>query len=94
MAAAAQTMNIHEAKTHLSRLVADVEAGGEVVIARAGKPVVKLVRVDAKSPRRLPRLGGLEGQFIVPDDFDTMFAGEIRAMFEDGPLFPPETPDA
>ncbi len=60
LAHAAQTVNIHEAKTHFSRLVAEVKAGGEVVIARAGTPVVKLGRVDAEPPRRLPRLGGLE----------------------------------
>jgi prevent-host-death family protein len=77
-----RTVNVHEAKTHLSRLLAEVEAGEEIVIARAGKPVARVVSVDATDkPRR--RLGGLRGQFTVPDDFDTWAQDEIIAMFED-----------
>ena len=83
-------VNIHHAKTNLSRLVAEAAAGEPFVIARAGKPLVKVVPVDAPAGHRLPRLGGMEGQFQIPDDFDTMFSEEIRAMFEDGPLFPTE----
>lgn len=60
--------NVHEAKTHFSKLLAKVEAGEEVVIARAGKPVAKLVPVaDKKIPRRL---GTAKGQIVVPDDFN------------------------
>jgi prevent-host-death family protein len=73
------TVNIHEAKTNLSRLLAQVAAGEEVIIAKAGKPIAKLVPVGPAKPQR--RLGGLEGQFKVPDDFDTMFAKEIEEMF-------------
>lgn len=58
--------NIHEAKTHLSQLIEQVEAGGEAIIARAGKPVVRLVRVDEEPKRRL--LGRLEGRFKLPDE--------------------------
>ena len=75
-------VNIHAAKTHLSRLVDEAAAGQEIVIARAGKPVARLV---ALAPDKKPRvLGGLDGMFNVPDDFDTLCAEEIRAMFEDG----------
>ena len=76
------TVNIHAAKTHLSRLVDEAAAGQEIVIARAGKPVARLVALDPNKKRRA--LGGLEGQFKVPDDFDTMCSEEIRALFEEG----------
>lgn len=79
-------INIHEAKTHLSRWIEAVEKGTEteVVIARAGKPIAKLVRLDA-SPIRRPIIFGIaKGQFTMPDDFDAhdayiekLFNGEI-----------------
>jgi prevent-host-death family protein len=85
------TFNIHEAKTHFSRLVDQAAAGGEVVIAKAGKPVAKLVPFS-KSPERaaLPKrkLGILEGKAIIPDDFDAPLPDDVLALFEDGPLFP------
>jgi prevent-host-death family protein len=78
-------VNMHEAKTHLSRLVEQAANGEPFVIARAGKPLVKVVPIEtpaeAEKPK-LPRLGFMRGQFSVPDDFDTMFADEIRRMFE------------
>lgn len=75
------TVNIHEAKTQLSKLIEAVNSGQEVIIARAGKPVARLVAIDsAKLPPR--RLGGLEGRFTIPDDFDTMCANEIADLFE------------
>lgn len=58
--------NIHEAKSHLSRLIEQVEAGGEAVIARAGKPVVPLVRVEELPRRRV--LVQLKGRFKLPDE--------------------------
>jgi prevent-host-death family protein len=76
-----RTVNIHEAKTHLSRLVEAAARGEPFIIAKAGKPLVKVVPLEAPG-RRPSRLGGLEGRFTVPDDFDTMFADEIRTMFE------------
>ena len=82
-----KTVNIHEAKTNLSRLIEGVGQGESFIIAKAGKPVAKVVPIFEKPPQRI---GFMEGQFEVPDDFDTMFAEEIRAMFEDGPLFPDE----
>jgi prevent-host-death family protein len=77
-----QTVNIHEAKTHLSKLIEQTLAEGEgFVIARAGKPVVKVVPLDqAEAPK--PRFGFLKGRMTFPDDFDTFGQEEIEAMFE------------
>jgi prevent-host-death family protein len=75
------TVNIHEAKTHLSRLIERAVAGEPFVIAKAGKPLVKVVAINA--PEEQPsRLGFLKGQFSIPDDFDTMGQDEIIRMFE------------
>lgn len=73
-------VNVHEAKSQLSRLLIAVEAGEEVVIARAGRPVARLVGLEAAAPRR--RLGLLKGQFTVPEDFDTPLPGDVLALFE------------
>jgi prevent-host-death family protein len=77
-----RTVNIHAAKTHLSRLVEDAAAGEEIIIAKSGKPVARLCPL-AEPPRRR-QLGILNGQFEIPDDFDTMFEDEIRELFEKG----------
>jgi prevent-host-death family protein len=72
--------NIHAAKTQLSRLLDAAAAGGEVIIARAGKPVARLVPITgAKHPRRL---GTLAGKLLVPDDFDDPLPDEVIAEFE------------
>jgi len=71
-------VNIHEAKTHLSRLLAEVEEGGEVVIGRAGKPVARLVRYGASPAPRVP--GAWRGQVEIAEDFDELPA-EIAAAF-------------
>jgi prevent-host-death family protein len=73
------TINIHEAKTHLSRLLERVEAGETIVIARAGDPIAKIAPLDA--PPKPRRLGFLAGEFRVPRDFDRLGAAEIAAMF-------------
>ena len=75
-------VNVHEAKTHLSRLLEDVESGGEVVIARAGKPVARLVPISPASKPK--RLGLLEGRFEVPDDLNEPLPPDVQAGFEDG----------
>jgi len=62
-------VNIHEAKTQLSRLIAKVEQGEEVVIARAGEPVVKLVRAERSKQDR--KLGQYAGKILIADDFDS-----------------------
>lgn len=72
-------INIHEAKTHLSRLVDDAVHGESFIIAKAGTPLVKVVALDA--PEEPKRIGFLDGEILVPDDFDTMGADEIAALF-------------
>jgi prevent-host-death family protein len=61
-------VNIHEAKTQLSRLIAKVEEGEEVIIARAGEPVAKLIRADRSTQRR--KLGEYAGKIVIAADFD------------------------
>lgn len=73
------TFNIHEAKTQLSRLVDRAARGEAFVIAKAGKPLVKVSAVDA--PAEPKRLGFLKGEIEVPDDFDRMGEREIAALF-------------
>jgi prevent-host-death family protein len=75
-----RTVNIHEAKTHLSRLVEEVGEGKEVVIAKAGKPVARLV--PAKRVRQHRKLGWLAGKLEVPADFDAPLPGEVIGEFE------------
>ena len=74
-----RTVNIHEAKTHLSRLIDQAINGEPFVIAKAGKPLVKVVAIDA--PARPQRLGFLAGRIAVPDDYDRMGQAEIAALF-------------
>jgi prevent-host-death family protein len=76
------TVNIHEAKAHLSKLVERAAKGEAFVIAKAGKPLVKVVALKAPDTPR--RLGFLTGQITVPDDFDRMGAAEIEALFGSG----------
>ena len=73
------SVNIHEAKTHLSRLLDQAAKGEAVVIAKAGKPVAKLTAIDAPVMRK--RLGFLSGEVRVPDDFDRMGDDEISGLF-------------
>jgi prevent-host-death family protein len=73
-------VNVHAAKTQLSRLLDAAAAGEEVIIAKAGKPVARLVPITAvKQPRRL---GTLAGKLHVPDDFDDPLPDDIIAQFE------------
>jgi prevent-host-death family protein len=74
------TINIHEAKTHLSRLVDEVAAGAEIIIAKAGKPMARLVAIS--TPVRKKHLGLLKGKIKVPDDFNAPLDDEIVATFE------------
>ena len=73
-------VNIHEAKTHLSRLIEQAVAGEPFVIAKAGKPLVKVAALDAQTSSA-SRLGFMKGQIKVPDDFDRMGADEIETLF-------------
>ncbi len=77
MAGAAAQFNIHEAKTHLSRIVSRVEAGEEIVLSRDGRPVAKVVRLDS-SVRRVKR-GSLRGKITFADDWDSAETNESIA---------------
>ncbi|HTR57341.1 MAG TPA: type II toxin-antitoxin system Phd/YefM family antitoxin [Casimicrobiaceae bacterium] len=74
------TFNIHEAKTHLSRLIEEVSGGAEIVIAKAGKPVAKLVPIDPIRPVRKP--GFLKGKIRIPADFDAPLPDWLLDAFE------------
>ncbi|HKM70864.1 MAG TPA: type II toxin-antitoxin system prevent-host-death family antitoxin [Stellaceae bacterium] len=78
------TVNIHEAKTHLSRLVERAAKGEPFVIAKAGKPLVKVTALDTPTARQVRRLGFMAGQITVPDDFDRMGSVEIEELFGGG----------
>jgi prevent-host-death family protein len=73
--------NIHEAKTHLSRLVERAAAGEPFIIAKAGKPMVVVAPVPQAQVKAPQRRGFLAGQISVPDDFDDMFTDEIEELF-------------
>ncbi len=79
-----KTVNIHEAKTQLSKLVEDASKGEPFIIAKAGKPVVKVIALSAPTGAEVRRLGFMAGQIAVPDDFDQMGAEEIEQIFGGG----------
>ena len=79
-----KTVNIHQAKTHLSKLIEEASKGQSFVIAKAGKPMVKVMALDTPAGAEVRRLGFLAGQISVPDDFDRMGKEEIEAMFGGG----------
>ncbi|MCX7090382.1 MAG: type II toxin-antitoxin system prevent-host-death family antitoxin [Legionellales bacterium] len=72
-------VNIHEAKTHLSKLIDEAVKGESFIIAKAGKPLVKVTRLDL--PTKTRRTGFMSGCIKVPDDFDRMGSAEIDALF-------------
>jgi prevent-host-death family protein len=75
-----KSVNIHAAKTNLSKLVEQAALGEAFIIAKAGKPMVRVLPMEAQA--KPSRLGGLEGVFKIPEDFDTMYQEEIIRMFE------------
>ena len=79
-----QIVNIHEAKTHLSRLIEQAAKGESFIIAKAGKPLVKVMPLNAPEAGQLKRLGFMVGQIAVPDDFDQMGSAEIEQLFDGG----------
>jgi prevent-host-death family protein len=81
-----KTVNIREAKTHLSRLVEQAARGEPFIIAKAGRPLVKVVPLKAPEGAQVRRLGLLQGQIAVPDDFDRMASAEIERLFGEDPL--------
>ncbi|QND51761.1 type II toxin-antitoxin system prevent-host-death family antitoxin [Phyllobacterium sp. 628] len=76
-----QTINIREAKAQLSRLVKQAANGDSFMIAKAGKPMVKVTALDAPTETEARRLGFMTGQMIVPDDFDQIGSEEIEQLF-------------
>jgi prevent-host-death family protein len=81
-----ETVNIHEAKTHLSRLVERAERGEEIIIARSGRPVARLVPLeDVEKPRVF---GRMRGKIRIADDFNAPLPDEILDQFENSTLFP------
>lgn len=77
-----EIVNIHEAKTHLSRLVDRAAAGESFIIAKSGTPMVKVIPLDSPSGGQIKRLGFLSGQIEVPNDFDRMGEDEIERLFK------------
>jgi prevent-host-death family protein len=78
------TVDIHEAKTHLSRLIEQAAKGESFIIAKAGRPLVKVMALDAPGTCGTRRLGFMTGQFTVPDDFDRMASTKIESLFGNG----------
>lgn len=85
------TLNLYEAKAHLSELVARAAAGEEIVIAKAGTPMARLVPLQAEERPILRQPGGLEGKIWVSDDFDDPLPPEIQRYFDDPQIFPPRS---
>lgn len=79
-----KTINIHAAKTQLSKLVDEASKGESFVIAKAGKPMVKVTSLESPIGKEVKRLGFMAGQISVPDDFDRMGEAEIERMFSGG----------
>lgn len=78
------TINIHDAKTHLSRLVEQAAKGEAFIIAKAGKPMVKVGPLVESETLTSQRLGFMAGEMTVPDDFDRIGSDEIAALFGGG----------
>ena len=79
-----KTVNIHQAKTQLSKLIEAASKGEAFIIAKAGKPVVKVTALSAPTGAQVRRLGFMKGQIAVPDDFDRMGQEEIERIFNGG----------
>jgi prevent-host-death family protein len=76
-----KTFDISEARAYLSRLIDQAAKGEPFIISKGGKPLVKVSALDAPSPTKTRRFGFMEGQIVIPDDFDTMYSSEIEQMF-------------
>jgi len=78
-----KTVNIHQAKTHLSRLIDAAVKGEPFIIAKAGRPLVKVAAIDSQTDGKSRRFGFMAGRIKVPEDFDRMGAQEIQRLFGD-----------
>ena len=79
------TVNIHDAKTQLSKLVEQAARGEAFIIAKAGKPMVKVIPLGKAAAGAAGKLGFMAGEFAVPDDFDQMGSDSIAKLFESKP---------
>ncbi len=89
-----RSINIHEAKTHLSRLVEEAARGEGFIIAKAGKPMVRVVSIEPITVDASKRIGFMKGVFNLPDNFDEVFREldkEIAESFENSRIFPDES---
>jgi prevent-host-death family protein len=77
-----RTINIHEAKTNFSRLVEEAAKGKSFIIAKAGKPMVKVSPLTEQETKGVDKLGFMAGEILVPDDFDSMESSDILSLFE------------
>jgi prevent-host-death family protein len=77
-----RTVNIHEAKTHLSRLVDEAAKGKSFIITKAGKPMVKVLPLSEQETKGVDKLGFMSGEMLVPDDFDSMASSDVLSLFE------------
>jgi prevent-host-death family protein len=80
-------INIHQAKTQLSKLVEEAAQGEEIIIAKSGKPIAKLVPLS-EATAKVRKPGGLKGQIWLADDFDAPMSEEELALWYEGPIFP------
>lgn len=76
-----KTVNMHEAKTQLSKLVDQASKGEPFLIAKAGKPIVKVTALSSPTGKQVRRLGFMEGQLSTPADFDSMGSESIQRIF-------------
>jgi len=76
-----ESVNMHEAKTRLSQLVSRAQQGESFIIAKAGKPLVRVTAIDSPEPSQQMRVGFLAGQCVIPDDFDRLGEDEIIDSF-------------
>ena len=80
-----KTFNIHEAKTNLSRLVEEAAKGNAFIIAKAGKPMVKVLPLSPEECLQSQKLGFMSGEISIPEDFDSLGSSEIIGLFEGNP---------
>jgi prevent-host-death family protein len=78
-----KTVNIHEAKTNLSKLVEEAAQGNAFIIAKSGKPMVRVLPLSEGESNGVERLGFMAGEILTPDDFDSIGASDIVKLFED-----------
>jgi prevent-host-death family protein len=82
-------INIHQAKTQLSKLVEEAAQGKEIIIAKAGKPMARLLALE-QTGHKTRQSGGLKGQIWIADDFDEALSAEELALWHDAPICPAE----